>query len=139
MEKKKSGFWSEFRTFATRGNVLDMAVGVIIGAAFKAIIDSLVNDVLMPFIGIFVSTDSFADLSVYINGAEIRYGAFIAAVVNFIIMAFVIFLIVRTINRVRERAEAKKKAAEEVKPAEPAAPTETELLAGILAVLKEKE
>lgn len=139
-EKKKSTFWSEFKAFIARGNVMDMAVGVIVGAAFKAIIDSLVNDLLMPIIGIFVKTDSFASLTAYVGGAEIHYGAFIAAIVNFLIMAFVLFLIVRTMNKVHEKAEAKKKAEEPApEPAPAPAPTETELLAEILETLKEQK
>lgn len=141
MEKKK-GFWGEFREFIARGNVMDMAVGVIVGAAFKAIIDSLVNDMLMPLVGIFVKTDSFSSLSVTVGGAVITYGNFIAAIVNFLIMAFVIFMLVRTINRTYDKLASHKKA-EEVESAaaveEPAAPSESELLAEILSVLKDKQ
>ena len=81
----------EFKEFALRGNVMDLAVGVIIGAAFQAIINSLVNDVISPLIGLFANTD-LTYLSVMVGDVEIRYGAFLTAVINFIIMAVIIFL-----------------------------------------------
>ena len=81
-------FISEFKTFIARGNVLDMAVGVIIGGAFKAIADSLTNDILMPLLGILVGRVSFADLTLTLGEAQIAYGNFIEAVLNFLIMAF---------------------------------------------------
>ena len=87
----------EFKEFALRGNVMDLAVGVIIGAAFQAIINSLVNDVISPLIGLFANTD-LTYLSVMVGDVEIRYGAFLTAVINFIIMAFVIFLLVKGLN-----------------------------------------
>ena len=88
---------NEFREFAMRGNVMDLAVGVIIGAAFQAIINSLVNDVISPVIGLFANTD-LSYLSIAIGDVEIRYGAFLTAVINFIIMAFIIFMIVKAMN-----------------------------------------
>lgn len=104
-------FLNEFKEFAMRGNVVDMAVGVIVGAAFKAIVDSLVNDLISPLLGTFLKTD-FSDLALTLSPAQLaedgtvvteavmfRYGAFITAVINFIIMAFVIFLLVKTLNK----------------------------------------
>lgn len=91
-------FLEEFKTFALRGNVLDMAVGVIIGGAFQAIVSSLTNDVISPILGIAGSMD-FTSFVFTINGSEIRYGAFITAVINFIIMAFIIFCLVKGINK----------------------------------------
>lgn len=88
---------NEFKTFALRGNVMDLAVGVIIGAAFQAIINSLVNDVISPLIGLVASTD-LSYLVATINGVEIRYGAFLTAVINFLIMAVVIFFLVKGMN-----------------------------------------
>ena len=96
---KKSGFWTEFRQFIAKGNVMNLAVGVIIGAAFQAITTSLVNDIISPVIGLFASAD-MSDWSVAVGGAEIRYGAFLTAVINFLIMALVIFLLVKLLNRV---------------------------------------
>ncbi len=87
----------EFKEFALRGNVMDLAVGVIIGAAFQAIINSLVNDVISPLIGLFANTD-LTYLSVMVGDVEIRYGAFLTAVINFIIMAVIIFLMVKGMN-----------------------------------------
>jgi large conductance mechanosensitive channel len=92
----------EFREFAMRGSVLDLAVAVIIGGAFGAIITSLVNDILMPLIGLAMGGVDFSALAVVVGEAEIRYGAFIQAVVNFLIIAFVIFMIIRTMNRFKK-------------------------------------
>ena len=96
---KKSGFWTEFRQFIAKGNVMNLAVGVIIGAAFQAITTSMVIDIISPVIGLFASAD-MSDWSVAVGGAEIRYGAFLTAVINFLIMALVIFLLVKLLNRV---------------------------------------
>ncbi len=91
----------EFKEFAMRGNVMDLAVGVIIGGAFGKIVDSLVNDLLMPIVGIFLGGIDFSGLSFTVGGAQIKYGNFIQAIVNFIIIAFVIFLMVRAMNRLK--------------------------------------
>jgi large conductance mechanosensitive channel len=91
----------EFREFALRGNVMDLAVAVIIGGAFGAIVTSLVNDILMPLIGLLMGGVDFSGLAIVVGGAEVRYGAFIQSIVNFIIIAFVIFLIVRAMNRLK--------------------------------------
>lgn len=106
-------FFDEFKKFILRGNVMDMAVGVIIGAAFQAIVTSLVNDIISPIIGLIANTD-MSYLVWTVGDVEIRYGAFITAIINFIIMAFVIFTIVRTINKVADSHK---------KPEAPAAPT----------------
>ena len=89
----------EFKDFALRGNAFDLAVGVIIGAAIKGVIDSLVNDILSPFLGMFLKTD-FSSMSFTLRGVEIRYGAFITTLINFIIMAAIIFTIIKTINAI---------------------------------------
>lgn len=109
-------FLQEFKTFALRGNVIDLAVGVIIGAAFQAIVKSLTDDIISPLIGLFARTD-FSEWVLRLSGVEIRYGAFITAVINFVIMAFLIFLLVKGMNKL---ATLGKKKAEE---AEAAAPT----------------
>ncbi len=90
-------FLKEFKDFALRGNVMDLAIGVIIGAAFQAIINSLVNDVLSPLIGLVAKTD-LSYLTLKINGVDVKYGSFLTAVINFVIMVFVIFLLVKGIN-----------------------------------------
>ena len=99
-------FLQEFKDFAMRGNVMDLAVGVIVGGAFSAITTSLINDIIMPFIGIFVSEASFADLSLQIGGAVITNGKFIQAVINFLIMAFVVFCMVKAVNHISRKKEA---------------------------------
>jgi large conductance mechanosensitive channel len=123
---KKSGFMSEFKTFIMRGNVIDLAVGVIIGAAFQAIIKSLVDDLVMPVISIFTKGVDFTNMFVVIGEGEydtlaaaqeagaavFAYGNFINAVLNFLIMAFVIFVLVRSINKLREKAAKKEEVVE---------------------------
>ncbi len=91
----------EFKDFAVRGNVMDLAVAVIIGGAFGKIITSLVNDILMPLIGLILGGLDFSNLAFTVGNAVVKYGAFIQAIVDFIIVAFVIFLLVRTINRLQ--------------------------------------
>lgn len=91
-------FLKEFKEFAMRGNVIDLAVGVIIGAAFQKIVTSLVNDVVSPIIGI-VAKQNFNDLVLEFAGVTVKYGAFITEVINFIIMAFVIFVMVKALNK----------------------------------------
>ena len=92
-------FFAEFKEFVMRGNVLDLAVGVIIGAAFQAIVTSLTSDIISPILGIFGGMD-FSDMSFTVNGATIAYGKFITAIINFLIMAFIIFLIVKLVNKI---------------------------------------
>ena len=107
----------EFRDFAARGNVIDLAVGVIIGASFGKIVTSLVNDILMPAIGIVMGKLDFSTLSVKVGEGTIKYGVFIQSVVDFVIVAFCIFLMVKQINRFKKKPEAA-----------PAGPTTTEKL-----------
>jgi len=109
-------FFNEFKEFALRGNVMDLAVGVIIGAAFQAIINSLVNDIISPLIGLAANTDLSALQFVVLN-VPIRYGAFLTAVINFIIMAFAIFLLIKGMNFITSLGRRNKEE-------EPAAPTE---------------
>ncbi len=98
----------EFRDFINRGSVLDLAVGVIIGVAFAAVITSLVNDILMPIIGVIIGGVNFASLAITVGSAVIGYGNFIQALINFLIVAFCIFLIVRTVNNMSRKPEPKK-------------------------------
>ena len=98
-------FIREFKTFLNRGNVLDLAVGVIIGGAFKSITDSLTNDILMPLLGLLVNRVSFSDLTLTLGSATIAYGSFIEAVLNFIIMAFAVFCMVKAFNRLHRKKE----------------------------------
>ena len=110
---------SEFKAFIAKGSVLDLAVGVIIGAAFKGIVDSLVNDIISPLIGLIANTN-FTDLAWQIGGVTLKYGAFITAIINFLLMAIVLFLIIKAISGARDIGSKFKKGET---PA-PAAPTE---------------
>ena len=119
---KKSGFLSEFKTFIMRGNVIDLAVGVIIGAAFQAIIKSLVDDLVMPVISLATGGIDFSNMFISLNGesydtlaaaqeagaAVFAYGNFLNAVLNFLIMSFVIFCFIKLINTITEKAIKKK-------------------------------
>ena len=97
----------EFKEFALRGNVLDLAVGVIIGAAFGKIVTSLVNDIIMPLIGLLLAGIDFKDLSFTVGKATVLYGSFIQTIVDFLIVAFSIFLFVRFFNRFKRKEEEK--------------------------------
>ena len=103
--KKISKGASEFKTFISRGNVVDMAVGVIIGGAFGKIVTSLVNDVLMPVIGVFLGGLDFSDLSIKVGDATIKYGSFIQTIVDFLIVAFCIFMIVKLFKSFKKKKE----------------------------------
>jgi large conductance mechanosensitive channel len=111
--------FGEFRKFIMRGNVIDLAVAVIIGGAFGAIVTSFTNDILMPLIGIVLGGVDFASLSVQVGSATVAYGKFIQAVINFLIIAFVLFLMVKAMNKAMEEKKA---------PAAPAAPPEDVVL-----------
>ena len=111
-------FLEEFKAFTLKGNVMDLAVGVIIGGAFQAIVTSLVGDIISPIIGIFASTD-FSNLIITLNGSEVRDGAFITAIINFVIMAFIIFCLVKGLNKL---AELRKKEEEAKEPTEKTCP-----------------
>jgi large conductance mechanosensitive channel len=123
----------EFREFIQRGSVIDLAVGVIIGGAFGAIVTSLVNDILMPLVGIVLGGVDFTTLSIQVGEATILYGNFIQAIVNFVIIAFVIFLIVRSYNRLQVQ-----EAPEETPAAAPEPSPEEKLLAEIRDLLKDR-
>ena len=125
----------EFREFISRGNVIDLAVAVIIGAAFTAIVKSLVDDIIMPLIGIVLGGIDFTTLVVEVGEATITYGNFIQAVINFLIIALVIFFIVRSINQMQKRM-AQEEEAPSSEPPEPSA--EEKLLTEIRDLLKEK-
>ena len=150
-EKKKS-FMGEFKTFIARGNVMDMAVGVIIGGAFGKISTSLVNDVIMPLISVLTGGVDFSNWKIVLKAAvagadgvfdpatevAIKYGSFLATILNFLIIAFAGFLMIKTINGFHD----KMKKQEEEAPAEPPAPpepsAEEKLLTEIRDLLKEK-
>ena len=115
-EKKTSGiknFFEEFKAFAMRGNVLDMAVGVVVGSAFTAIVNSLVNDIISPIIGLFFNAD-FSHVVIQIGDVGIGVGAFLNAIINFLIVAFVLFVVIKFVNSLHRKPE---------EPAEPEEPT----------------
>lgn len=113
---KKSGkALSEFKEFIVRGNVIDLAVGVIIGSAFGKIVSSIVDDILMPVIGAIIGGIDFSGLSVKIGEANITYGNFIQNVIDFLIVAFCIFIFVKTIEKITKRKETEEEVKEEKK------------------------
>jgi large conductance mechanosensitive channel len=119
----------EFGDFIKKGNVLDLAVAIIIGVAFGAIVTSLVNDLIMPLIGIIIGGIDFTALAVNVGDATLTYGNFIQAVVNFLIIAFVIFLLVRQVKKLEKQEPA-------APPAPPEPSAEEKLLAEIRDLLK---
>ncbi|MCR5731349.1 MAG: large-conductance mechanosensitive channel protein MscL [Sphaerochaetaceae bacterium] len=145
---KSNGFFAEFKKFISRGNVLDMAVGVVIGGAFTAIVNTLVKDIINPIIGLITGGTDFADLKIILKPAvgetpelAIRYGLFINAVINFLLVALVLFIIIRNFNKMKELAQAKKKAEEDAEKAQQAAkpvekPADIVLLEEIRDLLK---
>ncbi|MBX2866561.1 large-conductance mechanosensitive channel protein MscL [Candidatus Kaiserbacteria bacterium] len=111
-------FFEEFKTFAMRGNVVDMAVGIVIGAAFGKIVSSLVENIITPLASVLTGGVNFADLSTSIGDTVFPYGAFIQSVVDFVIIAFAIFVAIKVMNRLQDEEEGpkkKKKESEEVK------------------------
>lgn len=109
--KKGKSFIQEFKTFISRGNVMDMAVGVIIGAAFQAIVSSLIDDIINPILGFILGGIDFSGYSLTLGtGADaplIKYGSFISAVINFLVMAFVIFCLVKVMNKISDKTSHK--------------------------------
>ena len=127
----------EFKEFIARGNVMDLAVGVIIGGAFGKIVTSIVDDILMPLIGMVVGGIDFTGLVWKIGDAEVKYGNFIQNIIDFLIVAFCIFIIVKLVNRASERVEKLKKKEEEEKAEEaPKKSDEVVLLEEIRDLLK---
>ncbi len=153
MAKKKSTFWSDFKEFISKGNVVDMAVGVVIGGAFKDIVNALVNNIIMPLVGLLTGGKSVSELKYVIKEAvldaegtvveaenAILYGNFIQKIIDFLIIAFCIFVVLRVMMKAKERLEATRKKEEEA-PAEsetPAEPVETtdDILKDIRELLK---
>lgn len=137
---KNKGFWSEFKTFIARGNVMDLAVGVIVGSAFTGIVTSLTNNILMPIIGVVIGGFDFSKLALNITiwGREvaINYGLFIQSTVDFLLTALCIFIIIKLMNKFFAKKEAEKK---EEKPAEPVKSDEVKLLEEIRDLLKENK
>ena len=156
-KKKKLGIIDEFKTFISRGNVLDMAVGLIIGSAFTAIVNSLVSDLLMPLLSMITGKVDFTEWKVVLQEAvlndageevsaaiSVNYGSFIQYIINFLLIAISVFIMVKAINVIRDKADKKKKeeeaAAAAAAEAEPPAPDpQLVLLEEIRDLLKEKK
>lgn len=98
----------EFKSFISRGNVIDLAVGVVMGGAFSAIVTSLVNDIIMPFVGVLIGGIDFSQMTLKINDATINYGLFIQNVVNFLIIALSIFIFIKFINKIAHKKKEEK-------------------------------
>lgn len=140
--------FKEFKAFIARGNVIDMAVGIIMGAAFTAIVNSMVGDLIMPVIGVLTSGVDFADKFVALDGnsyvnlkaakdagvSVVSYGIFINAVINFVIISFVVFMLVKGVNKIKDAAEKEEKAKKDAAPAAP--PADVVLLSEIRDILK---
>ena len=131
--------WKEFKKFAFKGNVIDMAVGIIVGGAFSTIVTSLVNDIIMPIFGKFTADMDFKSLKIVLSAATdekpeaaIMYGNFIQNIVSFLIIAFSMFIVISCITKARQRISKPEEAA----PEEPKPPTETELLTEIRDIIK---
>ena len=143
-------FFEEFKTFITKGNVLDMAVGVIVGGAFGSITSSLVGNVITPLLAWLFKAPNTDALNITLRAADeaagteavvLGLGTFVGAIINFLVIALVLFSVIKAFNKARELAEAKLKKEQEEEaaaPEEPAGPTTEELLADILAELKKK-
>ncbi|ACJ34429.1 large conductance mechanosensitive channel protein MscL [Anoxybacillus flavithermus] len=127
--------WQEFKKFAVRGNVIDLAVGVIIGGAFGKIVSSLVNDIIMPLVGLILGGIDFSGLSWKVGEAEVKYGAFLQTVVDFLVIAFSIFLFVKLLNNLHERIKKQ----EETKQTAPTMTKEQQLLTEIRDLLKQQK
>ncbi|ANZ95983.1 large conductance mechanosensitive channel protein MscL [Brochothrix thermosphacta] len=124
--------WKEFKEFALKGNVLDLAVGVVIGGAFGLIVKSLVNDIIMPLVGIISGGVDVSKLSIMVGNANLAYGAFLQSIINFLIIAFSIFMFLKVANKLMRKREVEEEVVEEE--------TKTELyLKEIAALLAEKK
>ena len=161
-KKKRAAFWAEFKTFAVKGNAMALAVGTIIGGAFSTITKSLTNDLIMPIVNIFLGGADFSDAKIALprmpwveptyetivnaDGVEVvqevrnylTYGNFLSAVINFLILAFVVFLLVKSLNKLSELGKKQEEEAPAAPPAPPEPTKEELLLTEIRDLLKEK-
>ena len=126
---EKKGFFGEFKEFISRGNVMDLAIGIIIGGAFTAIVGSLVDDIIMPIIGMIIGGVDFNSIAVTVGDAQLLIGKFIMAIINFVLIALVLFCIIKAMNKL-------KKPEEEAPAEEPAPDEQTVLLTEIRDLLK---
>ncbi|MBR3756202.1 MAG: large conductance mechanosensitive channel protein MscL [Firmicutes bacterium] len=129
-------FFNEFKEFIARGDVMSMAIGIIIGGAFTAIVNSLVNDVITPLLGIILGGMDFTGIAITVGSANLMIGKFIQAVITFLLTAFVVFSIIKTINSIfKKKEEVEEPAAEE----KPEIPADIQLLTEIRDMLKERQ
>ena len=147
---KARGFIDDFSTFFARGNVIDMAVGVVVGGAFGKITTSLVNDIVMPAVSMLIGGISFEDWKLVLKQASvdaagnevaevaINFGSFLSTILDFVIIAFAVFCAIKFINALRDKMKKQEEAAEEPAPEVPPAPTQEELLAEIRDLLKQQ-
>mgnify|MGYP001340701759 CR=1 FL=1 len=129
--------WNEFKNFAFKGNVMDLAVAVVLGAAFSAIINALVADIIMPVIGVIIGGVDFTELVFTVGRASIKYGLVIQQIIDFFLIAFSLFIVIKCVNRMNSKMDAllgKKKEEEQPKP-----PTQEELLTEIRDMMKEEK
>ena len=136
---EKKGFIAEFKEFAMKGSIIDVAIGMVIGAAFSAIITSFVEDIIMPLLGIAIGKVDFTALSITIGSAQVMYGEFIQSCVSFLLIALSIFICIKAANKARTALERKKEeeAVEEETPEEPS--EDIQLLTEIRDLLKEQK
>ena len=128
-------FFAEFKEFISRGDVMSMAIGIIIGGAFTAIVQSLVNDVITPFLGIILGGLDFTGIVITVGSASLMVGKFIQAIITFLLTAFVIFSIIKVLNQFQRKKEEEP----EPEPEEPEIPLDIQLLTEIRDMLKEKQ
>ena len=152
MAKKKSTFGADFKKFISRGNVVDMAVGVVVGGAFSKIVTGFVNYIINPFVGIFLKSGSLDSIKTVITPEEldaatgevlvkevaILWGTWLQTIIDFLLIAMVVFLVVKAINSAKARLEKKEEVVEEAPPAPPAPSAEEFLLTEIRDLLKNK-
>ena len=137
MDTDKKGIIAEFKDFAMKGSIVDVAIGMIIGAAFSAIITSLVEDIIMPLLGILIGKVDFSGLSVTVGSAKVMYGAFIQSCFSFLLISITIFLCIKAANKARSAFEKKEEIEEEEEEAEVA--EDIALLTEIRDLLKKKD
>lgn len=133
----KKGFIAEFKEFAMKGSIVDVAIGMIIGAAFSAIITSLVEDIIMPLLGIIIGKVDFTSLSVTVGSAKVMYGQFIQSCFSFLLISLTIFICIKAANKARTALERKVEEEVEEEVAEPS--EDVKLLTEIRDLLKEKQ
>lgn len=127
--------FQEFKDFITKGNILDLAIGLVMGSAFTAIVTSLVNDIITPFIGIFTGSLDFSQYVVKFLGAQLKIGSFIQAIFSFLIISLVLFFIIKALNKARQLAQRKEAVDEAVQ----APSEEVQLLTEIRDLLQDKK